>query len=164
MLVDAIEVKVKKSDIKKIERDKIPLMSKVVQLNPRIKNTTLQYIEYKIITYEIFIKIKGKNIFKQDINKDKLTLLVNTHTGVSKSIINEPDTSRINVSKKCIKRSNIDEAGMLEIIKGEIIKLIKNNNINNKCHIHDIKLIDIKSIYKPYWVGIYNGKSILLEA
>ncbi len=41
MLVDAIEVKVKKSDIKKIERDKIPLMSKVVQLNPRIKNTTL---------------------------------------------------------------------------------------------------------------------------
>ncbi len=164
MLVDAIEVKVKKSDIKKIERDKIPLMSKVVQLNPRIKNTTLQYIEYKIITYEIFIKIKGKNIFKQDINKDKLTLLVNTHTGVSKSIINEPDTSRINVSKKCIKRSNIDEAGMLEIIKGEIIKLIKNNNINNKCQIHDIKLIDIKSIYKPYWVGIYNGKSILLEA
>lgn len=164
MLVDAIEVKVKKSDIKKIERDKIPLMSKVVQLNPRIKNTTLQYIEYKIITYEIFIKIKGKNIFKQDINKDKLTLLVNTHTGVSKSIINEPDTSRINVSKKYLKRSNIDEAGMLEIIKGEIIKLIKNNNINNKCQIHDIKLIDIKSIYKPYWVGIYNGKSILLEA
>ncbi len=90
--------------------------------------------------------------------------MVNTHTGVSKSIINEPDTSRINVSKKCIKRSNVDEAGMLEIIKGEIIKLIKNNNINNKCQIHDIKLIDIKSIYKPYWVGIYNGKSILLEA
>lgn len=164
MLVDAIEVKVKKSDIKKIERDKIPLMSKVVQLNPRIKNTTLQYIEYKIITYEIFMKIKGKNIFKQDINKDKLTLLVNTHTGVSESIINEPNTSRINVSKKYIKRSNIDEAGMLDIIKDEIIKLIKNNNSNNKCQIHDIKLIDIKSIYKPYWVGIYNGKSILLEA
>ncbi len=164
MLVEAIEVKVKKSDIKKIERDKIPLMSKVVQLNSRIKNITLQYIEYKIITYEIFIKMKGKNIFKQDINKDRLTILVNTYTGVSESIINIPRTSRINISKKYIKRSKIDEAGMLEIIKEEIIKLIKNNNINNRCKIHDIKLIDIKSIYKPYWIGIYNGKSILMDA
>ena len=53
MLIDAIAVKTKKSDVRKIERDKVPLMSKVVQLNPRIKNSTLQYIEYKVVRYNI---------------------------------------------------------------------------------------------------------------
>ena len=51
MLIDAIAVKTKKSDVRKIERDKVPLMSKVVQLNPRIKNSTLQYKPYWIGTY-----------------------------------------------------------------------------------------------------------------
>ena len=164
MLVDAIEVKVKKSDMKKIERDRVPLMSKVVQLNPRIKNTTLQYIEYKVITYDIILKVKGKNIFRQDISSNKIIMLVNTHTGFSQSITKIPKTSRINISKKYIRKSNIDEEHMLESIKDEIFRLLRNNIINNKGHIHDIKLIDIKSIYKPYWIGTYNGKVVLLDA
>lgn len=164
MIIDAIEVKVKKNDVKKFERDNIPLMSKVVQLNPRIKNTTLKYIEHKVITYDIVIKIKGKNIFKQDIHRSKITMLVNTHTGFSKSITKAPDTYKVNISKNNIKKSEMDEISMLENIKNEMIKVIKNNVINSKCHIHDIKVLDIKSIYKPYWVGIYNGKSVLLEA
>lgn len=164
MIIDAIEVKVKKNDVKKFERDNIPLMSKVVQLNPRIKNTTLKYIEHKVITYDIVIKIKGKNIFKQDINRSKITMLVNTHTGFSKSITKAPDTYKVNIPKNNIKKSEMDEIHMLENIKNEMIKVIKNNVINSKCHIHDIKVLDIKSIYKPYWVGIYDGKSVLLEA
>ncbi|MGL5748901.1 MAG: hypothetical protein ACRCXT_00120, partial [Paraclostridium sp.] len=64
MLVEAIDIKLKKSDMKKIVYDKVPLMSKIIQLNPKIKGTELQYIEYKIITYEITLKIKGKNVFK----------------------------------------------------------------------------------------------------
>lgn len=164
MIVDAIEVKVKKNDVKKFERNNIPLMSKVVQLNPRIKNTTLKYIEHKVITYDISIKVKGKSIFKQDISRNNIIMLVNTHTGFSKSIIKTPDTYKINISKKHIKKSDMDESHMLESIKNEMIKIIKNNIISNKGHIHDIKVIDIKSIYKPYWVGTYNGKSVLLEA
>ncbi len=164
MLIDAIEVKVQKSDMKKIERDKVPLMSKVVQLNPRIKNTKLQYIEYKVITYDVTLKTKGKNIFKQDKSSNKITMLVNTHTGFSESITKIPKTSRINISKKYIKKSSMDEDSMLESMKNEILKLIKNIIINNKGHIHNIKVIDIKSIYKPYWIGTYNGKLVLLDA
>ncbi|WP_270671025.1 hypothetical protein, partial [Paraclostridium bifermentans] len=74
------------------------------------------------------------------------------------------DTYKVNISKNNIKKSEMDEIHMLENIKNEMIKVIKNNVINSKCHIHDIKVLDIKSIYKPYWVGIYNGKSVLLEA
>ncbi|KKY02762.1 hypothetical protein VN21_01410 [Paraclostridium benzoelyticum] len=164
MIIDAIEVKVKKNDVKKFERDNIPLMSKVIQLNPRIRNTTLKYIEHKVITYDIVIKIKGKSIFKQEINRSKIIMLVNTHTGFSKSITKAPDTYKVNISKNNIKKSEMDEVHMLENIKNEMIKVIKNNVINSKCHIHDIKVLDIKSIYKPYWVGTYNGKSVLLEA
>lgn len=164
MIIDAIEVKVKKNDVKKFERDNIPLMSKVIQLNPRIRNTTLKYIEHKVITYDIVIKIKGKSIFKQEVNRSKIIMLVNTHTGFSKSITKAPDTYKVNISKNNIKKSEMDEVHMLENIKNEMIKVIKNNVINSKCHIHDIKVLDIKSIYKPYWVGTYNGKSVLLEA
>lgn len=53
---------------------------------------------------------------------------------------------------------------MLEIMKDEILRLFRKNIINKKGHIHDIKVIDIKSIYKPYWIGTYNGKSVVLEA
>ncbi|MCU9815180.1 hypothetical protein [Paraclostridium sp. AKS73] len=103
MIIDAIEVKVKKNDVKKFERDNIPLMSKVIQLNPRIRNTTLKYIEHKVITYDIVIKIKGKSIFKQEINRSKIIMLVNTHTGFSKSITKAPDTYKVNISKNNIK-------------------------------------------------------------
>lgn len=164
MLVDAMEVKIKKSDVKKIERDKVPLMSKVVQLNPRIKNSSLKYIEYKIITYNITFKIKGKNMFRQDISNNEIIMMVNTHTGFSESITKLPETSRINVSRKSIKESSIDEENMLESMKNEILKLIKKNSAKNKGHIHNIKVIDVKSIYKPYWIGTYNGKSVVLEA
>lgn len=164
MVIDAMEVKIKKNDIKKFERNNIPLMSKVVQLNTRIKNTTLKYVEHKIITYDIFIKTKGKNIFKQDINRSKVTILVNTHTGISKSINKIPNTYKLNISRSIIKKSEIDEVNMLENITNELTRTIKNKVLKGKCHIQDIKIQDIKSIYKPYWVGTYNGKSVLLEA
>ena len=67
-------------------------------------------------------------------------------------------------SKKIIKKSCINECEMLEIMKDEILRLFRKNIINKKGHIHDIKVIDIKSIYKPYWIGTYNGKSVVLEA
>ncbi|CEN78039.1 hypothetical protein [Paraclostridium sordellii] len=164
MLIDAIAVKTKKSDVRKIERDKVPLMSKIVQLNPRIKNSTLQYIEYKVVRYNISLKFKGKSLFKQDICNNEVIMLVNTYTGFSESITKLPQTSRINISKKIIKKSCINECEMLEIMKDEILRLFRKNIINKKGHIHDIKVIDIKSIYKPYWIGTYNGKSVVLEA
>lgn len=165
MLVDAIDIKLEKNDMKRMISDKIPLMSKVIQLNTRIKGTKLQYIEYKVITYDVIVKIKGKNIFKPDVHKNTIIMLVNTYTGLSESIESIPLTKRINVPRKCIKKSSIEEKYILEGVKNEILKFLTNNiDKVNKINIQDIKLKDIKSIYKPYWVGYYNDKSIFIEA
>lgn len=165
MLIDATDIKLDKNYIKKMLSDKTPLMSKVIQLNTRIKGTNLNYIEYKVLTYDVIIKIKGKNIFKSDINKSTITILVNTYTGFSESIEVIPATSRINVAKKYIKSSSIEEKYMLESVKDEILKFLTNRvDTLKRVNINHIKLREIKSIYKPYWVGYYNDKFILVEA
>mgnify|MGYP003532907554 CR=1 FL=1 len=67
MLIDAIDIKRERNDIKKMLSDKTPLMSKVIQLNTRIKGTNLQYIEYKVITYDVNIRTKEKSIIIKNI-------------------------------------------------------------------------------------------------
>lgn len=165
MIVDAMDIRLEKSDIKKMFSEKTPLMSKVIQLNTRIKGTKLQYIEYKVITYDVFVKIKGKNMFKPDIHKNTIIMLVNTYTGFSESIETIPSTNRINVPRKYIRKSLVEEKHMLNGVKDEILKFLTDRPEKvNKINIQDIKLQDIKSIYKPYWVGYYNDKSIFVEA
>lgn len=165
MLIDAIDIKVEKKDIKRMLSDKTPLMSKVIQLNTRIQGTTLQYVEYKIITYDITLKTKGKNFFKSDIHENTITMLVNTYNGFSESIEVIPNTNRINVAKKYIRTSCIEEKFILESVKNEILKFLTNRIEEiNKINIQNIKVKEIKSIYKPYWVGFYNEKSIFIEA
>lgn len=165
MLVDAIDIKLEKNDMKRMISEKTPLMSKVIQLNTRIKGTKLQYIEYKVITYDILVKIKGKNIFKPDIHTNTIIMLVNTYTGFSESIESIPVTTKINVPKKNIKNSTIEDRCMLEGVKDEILKFLTSNKERmSKISIQDIKVKDIKSIYKPYWVGYFNDKSIFIEA
>lgn len=165
MLIDAIDIKLERNDIKKMLSDKTPLMSKVIQLNTRIKGTNLQYIEYKVITYDVNIRTKEKSIFRSEISKNTITMLVNTYTGFSESIEIIPATNRINVAKKYIRNSLVEEKYMLEIVKDEILKfLTKKVEKLNKVIIQDIKVRDIRSIYKPYWVGYYNDKAIFIEA
>ena len=165
MLIDAIDIKRERNDIKKMLSDKTPLMSKVIQLNTRIKGTNLQYVEYKVITYDINIRTKEKSIFKSEISKNTIIMLVNTYTGFSESIEIIPVTNRINVAKKYIRNSSVEEKYMLEIVKDEILKfLTKRVEKLNKVMIQDIKVRDIRSIYKPYLVGYYNDKAIFIEA
>jgi len=101
MLVEALEVKMDKKQAMKIINNKIPLMSKVVQLNKRIKNIKLQYIEYKVITCEIIHKLNLKErIFNKSNTKIvNITMLINTSTGYSFNINNIPNTVAINIEK-----------------------------------------------------------------
>jgi hypothetical protein len=162
MEVDALEVKMDKKQAMKIINNKIPLMSKVVQLNKRIKNIKLQYIEYKVITYEIIHKLNLKErIFNKSNTKvDNITMLINTSTGYSFNINNIPNTVKINIEKTNLRESSIDESQIINSIKDELIK-----NLHKKIDcVQNINLVDIKSIYIPFWVGFYDDKNIFIEA
>ena len=68
MLVDSIKIKVNKQDaIKKILR-KTPLISRVAQFNNTAKDVHLEYIEYKMLKYEITTKTESENLFRKNSN------------------------------------------------------------------------------------------------
>ena len=66
MLVDSMEIKVNKNDaIKHIIR-KTPLISKIDQFNRKIEDIHLEFVEYKVLKYEIISKRKNKNNFRSE--------------------------------------------------------------------------------------------------
>lgn len=162
MLVETMKVKMDKKQAMKIIDNKIPLMSKVIQLNKRIKNIKLQYIEYKIIRYEIIHKLNLKEKLFNKSNKkvENITMLINTNTGYSLKLSNIPDTVKINIEETSLIKSNINESQIINSVKNELIK-----NLYKKIDsIQNIKLVDIKSIYIPFWVGFYDDKNIFIKA
>ena len=52
-------------------------------------------------------------------------------------------------------------------MKNEIINHFDDKVINtsiDKKIIKSINLLEISSIYKPYWIGDYNGKEVFIDA
>ena len=64
MLVDSIEIKIKKDDAMKLILRRTPLISKIDQFNRKIENIHLEYVEYKVLRFEIISKKKNKNNFR----------------------------------------------------------------------------------------------------
>lgn len=167
MLVEVIEVKTKKKDAMKYILSKTPLMSRVAQFNKVAKNVHIEYVEYKILSYEIISKEKQNKLFRYNKKKKKITMLVNTYSGYTQSIENIPVTTKKYVSKSCINKSRVKEDDIILEVKNQIISFLAGNNKNmkvDKISIQDISVTEIKSIYKPYWVADYDGKSIFIDA
>lgn len=158
MLVNSIEIRVKKDDAMRYILRKTPLISKIDQFNRKIENIHLEYVEYKILKYEIISRKKNKNNFRNDEIKHKIIMMVNTYNGHSQSIDTIPQTVKRYISKSCIKKSNIKEEYIIDKVKNEIINHFDSKSIKN------IKLLEINSIYKPYWIGYYSGKEIFVDA
>lgn len=167
MLVDSIEIKIRKEDAIKYILRKIPLISKIDQFNRKVENIHLEYVEYKILKYEILSKRKNKNNFRSDDNRHNIIMMVNTYNGHSKSIDYNPKTVKRYIARSCIKKCNIKENYIAEKVKDEIFNYfdseIKHNSID-KHIIKNITLLEISKIYKPYWVGNYNGKFVFVDA
>ncbi len=166
MRVDAVDIKLNKKDAMKYFINKVPLMSRVVQFNSSPKGIHIEYIEFKVISYQIITKIKGNNLFRQKSQINKFIMLINTYNGCSKYIENIPTTSKKYISKSYIKENKLNEEDVVYNTKNEIISYLKENSKYNidKLNIQDINILDIKSIYKPYWVANYKGKNILIDA
>ena len=167
MLVDSIKIKVNKQDaIKKILR-KTPLISRVAQFNNTAKDVHLEYIEYIMLKYEITTKTESENLFRKNSKTFNITMSVNTYSGYTQSVEIIPTTVKRYVPRSCIKNAKIDEVCVINEVKNQIIKYIESKykkDYIKSLNIQNIKLIESKSIYKPYWVGDYNGRHILVEA
>lgn len=167
MLVDSIKVNVNKQDAMKKIFTKTPLVSKVIQFNNKAKDIHLEYIEFKILTYEIISKKENRGFLKNNSKTFNITMIVNTYSGYSESIDYVPNTVKRYIPRSCIKKSKLDEKHIIEEVKNQIFRFLggkyKQNLLENM-NIQNIKLVEVKSIYKPYWVANYNGKNIFMDA
>lgn len=166
MLVEVMENKMKKKDAVKYFLNKMPLMSRVAQFNTVVKDVHIEYIEFKILSYEITSKEKKNKFFRHNKKKKNITMLVNTYNGYTQSIESSPTTFKRYVSKSYIKKSKIEEEKIILEVKNQIMNHLTQSYKDitmDKIALHNISIIDIKSIYKPYWVADYNGKSIIID-
>lgn len=161
MRVEVIDIEQTKNEAKKFMLKKIPLLSKVFQFNNVISDMKLEYIEFKVLTYEVISSKKNHRIFKHDVKKETITILVNTYDGQSESIDKLPNTLNKYISKSSIKQSKIDENDLVNVVKEQVI-----NRLSDRLryeYINKIKIIDIKSIYKPYWIAYFRGRHIFID-
>lgn len=166
MRVEVIDIEQTKNEAKKYILNKIPLVSKVFQFNSFIGDIKLQYIEFKILQYEIISKRKNHRIFRNEIKKETITMLVNTYNGHSESIVKIPKTSVKYISKSCIRKNQINEDDLVNVVKYEIVsRLTDNFRSDNIDNINvEINIIGIKSIYKRYWVADFKGRNIFIDS
>ena len=116
MKIEVTTTKTNKKDATKYILRKIPLVSKVSQFNNIIGDVHLEYIEFKILKYEIISKYKSNNFFRKELKKDSITMIVNTQNGHSESIDKIPLTSKKYVSKTRIKRTKIKDDDIQKIV------------------------------------------------
>ena len=167
MLVDSIKINVKKQDAIKKIFTKTPLISKVIQFNNKAQDVRLEYIEFKILKYEVLSKRGGLSLFRNNLKKFNVTMIVNTYSGYSESVDVIPMTVKRYVPKSCIKKSKIDDYEIIEEVKNQIIRFMQKkhkSDLIDNINIQNIKLVEIKSIYKPYCVADYKGKNIFVDA
>lgn len=167
MLVDSIEISVNKNDAIKYLFRKTPLMSKIEQFNKKIQNVHLEYVEFKVLKYEITYMRKNKGTFRNDDIKNEIIMIVNTYNGNSQSVDFIPNTVKRYIARSHIKKSNINEEYIIEKVKNEIINHFQTKfkgNYIEKQSIKSIKILETSSIYKPYWIGDYSGKEVFFHA
>ena len=166
MRVEVMDIEKKRNEAKKYISHKLPLVSKVSQFNRIIGDIKLEYIEFKVLKYEVIIKNKSKNLLRSGTKKEMITMLVNTCNGHSESVDKIPNTSKKYVSKSCIRKNIINDEDLVDVVKKQIISYLTNklkyDNLN-KINI-EINMVDIKSIYKPYWVGDFRGRNIFIDS
>ena len=166
MRVEVMDIEKKRNEAKKYISHKLPLVSKVSQFNRIIGDIKLEYIEFKVLKYEVIIKNKSKNLLRSGTKKEIITMLVNTCNGHSESVDKIPNTSKKYVSKSCIRKNIINDEDLVDVVKKQIISYLTNklkyDNLN-KINI-EINMVDIKSIYKPYWVGDFRGRNIFIDS
>ena len=166
MRVEVIDIEKTRNEAKKDILHRLPLVSRIFQFNDVIGDIRLEYIEFKVLKYEVISKSKNNNLFRRESQKENITILVNTYNGHSESVDKIPTTSKKYVSKSCIRSNKINEDDLISLVKKQIIKKLTDKlkfDSLNKVNI-EINILEIKSIYKPYWVADFRGRNIFIDS
>ena len=166
MRVEVIDIEKTRNEAKKDILHRLPLVSKIFQFNDVIGDIKLEYIEFKVLKYEVISKSKNNNLFRRESQKENITILVNTYNGHSESVDKIPVTSKKYVSKSCIRRNKINEDDLISLVKKQIIEKLTDKlkfDSFSKVNI-EINILEIKSIYKPYWVADFRGRNVFIDS
>lgn len=166
MRVEVIDIEKTRNEAKKDILHRLPLVSRIFQFNDVIGDIRLEYIEFKVLKYEVISKSKNNNLFRRESQKENITILVNTYNGHSESVDKIPTTSKKYVSKSCIRKNKINEDDLISLVKKQIIKKLTDKlkfDSLSKVNI-EINILEIKSIYKPYWVADFRGRNIFIDS
>lgn len=166
MRIEVMDIEKTRNEAKKYISHKLPLVSKVSQFNRIIGDIKLEYIEFKVLKYEVISKSKNNNLFRRESQKENITILVNTYNGHSESVDKIPVTSKKYVSKSCIRRNKINEDDLISLVKKQIIeKLTDKLKFDSLSKVNiEINILEIKSIYKPYWVADFRGRNVFIDS
>ena len=166
MRVEVIDIEKTRNEAKKDILHRLPLVSKIFQFNDVIGDLKLEYIEFKVLKYEVISKSKNNNLFRRESQKENITILVNTYNGHSESVDKIPVTSKKYVSKSCIRRNKINEDDLISLVKKQIIeKLTDKLKFDSLSKVNiEINILEIKSIYKPYWVADCRGRNVFIDS
>ena len=166
MRVEVIDIEKTRNEAKKDILHRLPLVSKIFQFNDVIGDIKLEYIEFKVLKYEVISKSKNNNLFRRESQKENITILVNTYNGHSESVDKIPVTSKKYVSKSCIRRNKINEDDLISLVKKQIIeKLTDKLKFDSLSKVNiEINILEIKSIYKPYWVADFRGRNVFIDS
>lgn len=154
MLVDLVQIKTSKKEAIRKMQTKTPLLSKIVEFNDKIEDIQLKYIEYKILKY----RVVNENIKMTDEETKYEVIILNMFTGNVEITKKVPETVKRYISKDCIEEFKVEDYLLAINVKNEINKYYKKYNSGK------LVLAEVFSIYKPYWIGIYNNKKILIDA
>ena len=166
MRVEVIDIEKTRNEAKKDILHRLPLVSRIFQFNDVIGDIRLEYIEFKVLKYEVISKSKNNNLFRRESQKENITILVNPYNGHSESVDKIPTTSKKYVSKSCIRSNKINEDDLISLVKKQIIKKLTDKlkfDSLSKVNI-EINILEIKSIYKPYWVADFRGRNIFIDS
>ena len=166
MRVEVIDIEKTRNEAKKDILHRLPLVSKIFQFNDVIGDIKLEYIEFKVLKYEVISKSKNNNLFRRESQKENITILVNTYNGHTESVDKIPVTSKKYVSKSCIRRNKINEDDLISLVKKQIIeKLTDKLKFDSLSKVNiEINILEIKSIYKPYWVADFRGRNVFIDS
>ena len=165
MKIEVMDYKKTKSEAIRYISSKLPLASKVVQFNSFIENIHIEYIEFKILSYEVLVK--KKNVYGvNELKKEIINIIVNTSNGRSKSVKEIPKTTQKYVTKSYLRVNNIDDEKLTNQVTKEVInyltikKLLSTSLLINNTN---IELVEMKSIYKACWIADFRGRNIIID-
>ena len=165
MKIEVMDNKKTKSEAIKYISKKLPLASKVVQFNSVIENMHIEYIEFKILRYEVLVK--KKNIYGvSELKKEIINIIVNTSNGRSKSVKEIPKTTQKYVTKSYMRANNIDNEKLTSQVTKEVINyLTKKKLLSTSLLINNtnIELVEMKSIYKACWIADFRGRNVIID-